>query len=182
MVDIAVVKAQALIIVDALNIILADEETRSPHHPLRVFDAMFNLPDGKTWAVRDGYIDAVYAGRFPTRKNQLEGTVQQYNKALGNGEILEDTGNASQRALMQFFGDYAPTNTVSFDYQVDGGAVVPVSVVLTGSGNYAALAGALAQAIGATTPLVLASSNGGLVYITVVPPATEIVISNLTVV
>lgn len=183
MVDKATFEAQAQIIADAINIMWADEETRSPHHPLRILDNMFNTPDGETWAVRQGYIDAVYDdGGFPARLQQTAGTVIQQPLDLGGGTIIEAVGNAvGQKALLQFFGDFAPGNTVSFDYDI-GAGVVPVSAVLTGSGNYAALAGALAQALGASDPTILASANGGRLYASVVAPTVTITISNLTVV
>ena len=108
-VDREVFRVQGHLIEDSLNIMWADAETRSPHHPLRDLNMLFgyNATLG-VWGFRDNVLDSVYdTGSFPSRGYEPNGTVANLPVIPISAVLTKADGeDFFNPAIFQVDGDY----------------------------------------------------------------------------
>jgi len=182
MVDREVFRTQGNLIKDSLNIMWADRETRSPHHPLRDLNMLmwYNVNTG-LWDFRDDVLDAVYDnGSFPSRGYGPRRAVVTDPDVAASAIATKANGAINDAASIELGGDFIIGTTLSFTATTDIGAE-NFSLVY----DRAMSAESAAESYrwyGNQVSLLKFDSYGSKIMITPLAPENTAVISNLTIV
>lgn len=178
MVEIATYKTQLEAIAAALNIAWSEDVT-SPMHPARQlgkqldFDAVSGL-----WVVNNAYIDAFYAGQFPSKQDDTEAVIASKIPAPPSAVITTAAGTTIAPAVMTLGGDWSG-QVASYSLTLTPANTISGSLPLTGTA--AAAASALASDITGKSANTTASAVGNTVEILASGTATNILIDTLTI-